>query len=83
MFALRGPDFLGLFLVLSVTVYLVVHLLIVSREAAQPAEPRIRDPYAIAFLRGDVRELLRVVALSLNLRGLLQIRVGSCEADPS
>jgi len=74
MFALRGPDFLGLFLLLSVTVYLAVHLLIVTREAAQPAEPRIRDPYAIACLRGDVRELIRVVALSLCLRGLLQIR---------
>jgi uncharacterized protein (TIGR04222 family) len=74
MFALRGPDFLGLFLLLSVAVYLAVHLLIVTREAAQPAEPRIRDPYAIAYLRGDVRELIRVVALSLCLRGLLQIR---------
>ena len=74
MFALRGPDFLGLFMVLALAVYLVVHLLIVSREAAQPAELRIRDPYAIAYLRGDVRELIRVVALSLCLRGLLQIR---------
>lgn len=81
MFALRGPNFLGLFLVLAVAVYLAVHLLIVTREAAQPAEPRIRDPYAIAYLRGDVRELIRVVALSLCLRGLLRIRTTTFQTE--
>lgn len=81
MFALRGPAFLGLFLLLSAAVFLAVHLLIVTREAAQPAEPRIRDPYAIAFLRGDIRELIRVVALSLCLRGLLKIRTTTFQTE--
>ena len=53
--------------------YFVVDALITAREARLPASPRIRDPYLIAYLRGDTRELIRVVALSLNLRGLLAI----------
>ena len=73
MFALRGPEFLVLFAGLSVVVYVIVHTMIVTREAGLPSEPRIRDPYTIAYLRGDTRELIRVVALSLCLRGLLKI----------
>jgi uncharacterized protein (TIGR04222 family) len=73
MFTLRGPEFLALFTGLSVAVFIVVHLLIESRESRLPADPRVRDPYAIAYLRGDTPELIRVVALSLSIRKLLGI----------
>ncbi|MEA3180208.1 MAG: hypothetical protein QOI59_3731, partial [Gammaproteobacteria bacterium] len=73
MFALRGPEFLALFAGLAVVVYFAVDALIAAREARIPSQMRIRDPYAIAYLRGDSRELVRVVALSLGLRGLLQV----------
>jgi uncharacterized protein (TIGR04222 family) len=73
MFTLRGPEFLALFAGLAVLVYVVVNSVIDARETALQSDPRIRDPYAIAYLRGDIRELLRVVALSLCLRGLLRI----------
>ena len=73
MFTLRGPEFLALFAGLAVLVYVVVNTVINGRETALQSDPRIRDPYAIAYLRGDIRELIRVVALSLCLRGLLRI----------
>jgi len=74
MFSLPGPQFLVLFAGLSCAVWVIVHLMIEVREARLSSDPRIRDPYAIAYLRGDTRELIRVVALSLYMRGLLQIR---------
>jgi uncharacterized protein (TIGR04222 family) len=73
VFELRGPEFLVLFMGFAAVVYFTVGALIATREARLSSEPRIRDPYAIAYLRGDTRELLRVVALSLSLRGLLNI----------
>jgi uncharacterized protein (TIGR04222 family) len=73
MFALRGPEFLAVFLALAVLVYCIVNSMIKARETGSPSDSKIRDPYAIAYLRGDLRELIRVVALSLYLRGLLKI----------
>jgi uncharacterized protein (TIGR04222 family) len=73
MFTLRGPEFLVLFAGIAVLVYIVVNSVIDARETALQSDPRIRDPYTIAYLRGDMRELIRVVALSLCLRGLLRI----------
>jgi uncharacterized protein (TIGR04222 family) len=73
MFTLRGPQFLVLFVGLAVLVYVVVNTVINARETGLESDERIRDPYAIAYLRGDLRELIRVVALSLCLRGLLKI----------
>src|SRR3569833_158405 len=73
MFTLRGPEFLVLFAALSVIVFVAVHTWIVARETSLPSDPRVRDPYEIAYLRGDTRELIRVVALSLCIRKLLSI----------
>jgi uncharacterized protein (TIGR04222 family) len=73
MFTLRGPEFLALFVGLAILVYVVVNTVINGRETSLQSDPRIRDPYAIAYLRGDIRELIRVVALSLCLRGLLRV----------
>lgn len=73
MFTLRGPEFLALFVGLFIVVYVVVEALISSYELRLPTDTRIRDPYAIAYLRGDSRELLRVAAMSLVLRRLLAV----------
>ena len=73
MFTLRGPQFLVLFAAFAVVVYFIVDALIKTRELRLPSDPRIRDPYAIAYLRGEERELLRVVAMSLVLRRLLSV----------
>jgi len=73
MFALRGPEFLVLFAACAALVYLIVEALISGHEMRLPSDPRIRDPYAIAYLRGEERELLRVVAMSLVLRQLLAV----------
>jgi len=73
MFTLRGPEFLVLFVGLAVVVYLIVEALITARELRLPSDPRIRDPYTIAYLRGQERELLRVVAMSLVFRRLLGV----------
>jgi uncharacterized protein (TIGR04222 family) len=73
MFTLRGPEFLALFVGLFIVVYVVVESLISSYELRLPSDTRIRDPYAIAYLRGQSRELLRIVAMSLVLRRLLAV----------
>jgi uncharacterized protein (TIGR04222 family) len=73
MLTLKGPEFLFLFAGLVIVVYVTVAAAISSHESRLPSEPRIRDPYAIAYLRGDTRELIRVVALSLGLRNLLNV----------
>src|SRR5262245_36713526 len=84
MFHLPGPQFLVLFACLFGVVFVIVHLIIEKHEASLPSDPRIRDPYAIAYLRGDTRELIRVVALSLYLRGLIRIQNLTFQtADPA
>jgi len=87
MFTLRGPEFLVLFAGLAVVVYLIVDAAIAALEARLSSDTRIRDPYSIAYLRGESRELLRVVAMSLVQRGLLGVEgktfltVDSAETD--
>jgi uncharacterized protein (TIGR04222 family) len=87
MFTLRGPEFLVLFAGLFIVVYAIVEALISTYEARLPSDTRIRDPYAIAYLRGESRELLRIVAMSLVLRRLLAVEgktfltVNSAEID--
>jgi uncharacterized protein (TIGR04222 family) len=77
MFSLRGPEFLVLFAAFAVVVYFIVEALITAREMRLPSDPRIRDPYVIAYLRGQERELLRVVAVSLVFRRLLAVEGGT------
>ena len=81
---MRGPDFLALFIGICVLVYFAVSVAVLTGEAPATGEPRIRDPYVIAYLRGDLQELVRVAALSLVLRGLLKLEAdGVRTADPT
>jgi uncharacterized protein (TIGR04222 family) len=72
MFTMPGPQFLILFVAICVAVYVFVTVAIGMGEAGFPAERRIRDPYLIAYLRGDTDEVIRVATLALLLRGLLK-----------
>src|ERR1700679_495721 len=81
---MRGPDFLALFIGFCVLVYFAVSVAVLAGDAPSTGEPRIRDPYVIAYLRGDLEELVRVAALSLVLRGLLKLEAdGVRTADPT
>lgn len=70
MLNMRGPDFLALYALVAVLAYRLVAYIISRRERDNggPDPRQLRDPYAIAYLRGGARELLRVVVLSLTLR---------------
>jgi uncharacterized protein (TIGR04222 family) len=72
MLTMPGPQFLILFVAICVAVYVFVTVVIGIGEAGFPAERRIRDPYLIAYLRGDTDEVIRVATLALLLRGLLK-----------
>jgi uncharacterized protein (TIGR04222 family) len=74
MLTMRGPPFLALFAVLAVAVYVLVGWIIATRERERAiAGQRLRDPYAIAYLRGGLDELVKVAALALTLRELLRV----------
>lgn len=73
-FDLRGPEFLGFFLVLSVAAGLLAWFLRRQWEPAPVAGERMEDPYLLAFLCGGRRHLLRVAVLSLIDRELLQAK---------
>jgi uncharacterized protein (TIGR04222 family) len=71
-FDLPGPQFLVFYAFLGT---FTVGLLWLARRASEPADaPRIdySDPYLLACLRGGEKEVIRVVAVSLIDRGLLQ-----------
>lgn len=71
-FTLRGPEFLVVYFMIGIVVIVAVTYAInSSEEQLAPRETLLRDPYPIAYLRGDLEELVRVVAASLTLRGLL------------
>ena len=73
LLTLPGPQFLTVFFVLG---FLELTLLSVIVEYLAPAAQDaaiVRDPYVIAYLRGELDELIRVVTLSLTLRGLLKV----------
>lgn len=74
-FDLRGPQFLWFYVFLAIAVLIAVHVLRKRLEArwATGPTPVLRDPYAIAYLRGGKSELLRVAVLSLVDRGLLHV----------
>jgi uncharacterized protein (TIGR04222 family) len=75
MLTMPGKEFLLLYAITAVLVYVLVSLSIARRERRTTPEDsrQIRDPYSIAYLRGGARELLKVVALSLTLRGRLKL----------
>lgn len=68
-----GPQFLILFVAICVAVYVFVTIAIRVGEPGSSGERRLRDPYLIAYLRGDVDESIRVATLALLLRGLLKV----------
>ena len=79
MFDLRGPEFLAIYLLVSVIG--LIALYVVSRRAsaqslrlpAGDARRQLRDPYLLAFLRGGAEQTLQTVAFSLSERGLLSV----------
>ena len=74
LFTLRGPEFLFVYFLLGAVVVVLVTSAIRRSEASLfPQDARLRDPYLIAYLRGDLQELVRVVAVSLTVRGLLNL----------
>jgi len=79
-----GPQFLILFVVICVVVYVFVTIAIGMGETGSSAGRRIRDPYLIAYLRGDTDESIRVATLALVLRELLKVNDSAFRtADPS
>ena len=74
-FTMYGPEFLVVYLVIGiVTIALVSSAIKTSEEQLAHQETRLRDPYLIAHLRGDVEELVRVVVVSLMMRRLPAMR---------
>ena len=73
-FELTGPEFLIFYFFLGVVV--IAGLYITRRVAESGPVPRIdySDPYLVAYLRGGEPETMRVAAVSLIDRGLLQLR---------
>jgi uncharacterized protein (TIGR04222 family) len=84
MLTMHGPQFLLLFAIIVVSAYIALGFVIAAREREQwPRSQPLRDPYAIAFLRGGAAELTKVVALALTLRGLLRLGPSNLQAvDP-
>jgi len=83
MFDMRGPEFLAVYLFVSV-IGLIVLYVVAGRASPQSlrlpsgdARRQLRDPYLLAFLRGGADQTLQTVAFSLSERGLLNFsRVG-------
>jgi uncharacterized protein (TIGR04222 family) len=73
LFTLPGPEFLKLYVACGFLGYFVVHGLGMTQEPEPDSFQQVRDPYLIAYLRGELDELIRVVTLSLALRGLLTV----------
>lgn len=66
-----GPAFLAVYLAFGCV---VCGLLVLARRLLESgAAPRLRDPYAIAYLRGGAAEVLRVAVATLIGRGALEV----------
>lgn len=84
MLTLPGPQFLFVFVALCLAVHVSVTIVIRMGEAGSSGDRRLRDPYLIAYLRGDVDETIRVATLALLLRGLLKVNDSEFRTvDPS
>lgn len=83
MLNMPGPQFLLLYLMLSLLAYALVAYSISRREldSGGPDPRQLRDPYAMAYLRGGSAALLRVVVLSLLLREKLHLQGNKLMAD--
>jgi uncharacterized protein (TIGR04222 family) len=70
-FDLSGPDFLLLYLCLSVAVTIAVWRSRRNAESGPAPKLDLSDPYLIAYLRGGENEALRLGVVTLVDRGLL------------
>jgi uncharacterized protein (TIGR04222 family) len=72
-----GPDFLLFYAFFSVCVIVCAYLYVARRDAADvlnlPETPAQFDPYEIAYLRGEVNEVIRTAVYALNQKGLIAI----------
>ena len=72
-FDLRGPEFLVFYLLFSIIVILVLHMVRSQRESNPGSDmPRLADPYKVAYLRRGKNEAIRVAEFSLFDRGYLK-----------
>ena len=71
---LPGPAFLALYCAVAfcAVVYVAFRVSAIDDRLAPARGGPLRDPYAIAFLRGGRFELVRVAAMALAHRGLLR-----------
>jgi uncharacterized protein (TIGR04222 family) len=86
IFDLRGPEFLFVYSVISVVVLFMTALLRRAMDGSavmlQSPQQLVSDPYLIAQLRGGSIETMRVVAMSLFDRGLLEYHDGGLRTKP-
>ena len=76
---LRGPEFLGFYLVAGVVINVLIRVAIRLKESGgdlsearqQFENAKLTDPYEIAYLRGGPNEALRIASVALIDRGLL------------
>jgi uncharacterized protein (TIGR04222 family) len=72
-----GPTFLVFYALFSALVILCAHLYVTRSDAADvldlPETPMQFDPYEIAYLRGDVNEVIRTAVYALKQKGLIEI----------
>lgn len=73
---MRGPDFLALYLIFACIVVGGGYFFIAAQDATgdnPPATPSVVDPYALAYLRGGVNEVIRTAIYALRQKALVEI----------
>jgi uncharacterized protein (TIGR04222 family) len=81
-FALHGPAFLVFYAMVGISALLLQYLWSRSREISSAARMKLSDPYQIAYLRGGSEEALRVAAVALMERKLLNASGRMLTAEP-
>ena len=72
-FDLRGPEFLVVYVLLSIILILVLRVVRQQRESnSGSGMPRLTDPYKVAYLRAGKNEAIRIAEFSLFDRGYLK-----------
>ena len=72
-FELRGPEFLVLYVLLSIVLILVLYVIRQQRESnGGSGMPRLTDPYKVAYLRAGKNEAIRIAEFSLFDRHYLK-----------
>ncbi len=82
-FALHGPSFLFFYAVVGISALLLQFFWSRAKESGGiPSQSKMTDPYLIAYLRGDTSDALRVAAVSLMERKLLNASGRMLTAEP-